>query len=195
MPKPIDDKPRCFGSHSETYAHYHDTEWGVPIHDDRMLFEMLILEGAHAGLSWETVLNKREGYRDVFHQFDVKRVAKMTDMELYEARQNPAIVRHKGKIESTRRNARIFIEMQDEFGSFSEWLWSHVDNTPIIGHWQHQEDVPVATPLAKEISKALKKRGMSFVGPTIMYAYMQAVGLANDHWAGCWKAPSPIIGP
>ena len=195
MPKPIDDKPRCFGSHSETYAHYHDTEWGVPIHDDRMLFEMLILEGAHAGLSWETVLNKREGYRDVFHQFDVKRVAKMTDMELYKARQNPAIVRHKGKIESTRRNARIFIEMQDEFGSFSEWLWSHVDNTPIIGHWQHQEDVPVATPLAKEISKALKKRGMSFVGPTIMYAYMQAVGLANDHWAGCWKAPSPIIGP
>lgn len=195
MPKPIDDKPRCFGSHSETYAHYHDTEWGVPIHDDRMLFEMLILEGAHAGLSWETVLNKREGYRDVFHQFDVKRVAKMTDMELYEARQNPAIVRHKGKIESTRKNARIFIEMQDEFGSFSEWLWSHVDNTPIIGHWQHQKDVPVATPLAKEISKALKKRGMSFVGPTIMYAYMQAVGLVNDHWAGCWKAPSPIIGP
>ncbi len=195
MPQPVDDKQRCFGSHSETYAHYHDTEWGVPVHDDRTLFEMLILEGAHAGLSWETVLNKREGYRDVFHDFDVERVAKMTDMELYEARQNPAIVRHKGKIESTRKNARIFIDMQKEFGSFSEWLWAHVENSPIVGYWQDQKDVPVATPLAKEISKDLKKRGMSFVGPTIVYAYMQAVGLVNDHWKGCWKAPEPTIGP
>ncbi len=195
MPQPIDDKPRCFGSHSETYARYHDTEWGVPVRDDRTLFEMLILEGAHAGLSWETVLNKRDGYREVFHGFDVARVADMTDMELFEARQNPAIVRHKGKIESTRKNARIFRDMQEEFGSFSDWLWSRVDDKPIVGHWQSQQDVPVATPLAKDISKDLKKRGMSFVGPTIVYAYMQAVGLVNDHWQGCWKAPDPIIGP
>ncbi len=195
MPQPIDDKPRCFGSHSETYARYHDTEWGVPVHDDRILFEMLILEGAHAGLSWETVLNKRDGYREVFHGFDVSRVADMTDMELFEARQNPAIVRHKGKIESTRKNARIFRDMQEEFGSFSDWLWSRVDHKPIVGHWQSQQDVPVATPLAKELSKDLKKRGMSFVGPTIVYAYMQAVGLVNDHWQGCWKAPDSIIGP
>lgn len=190
MPQPIDDKPRCFGSHSETYARYHDTEWGVPVRDDRTLFEMLILEGAHAGLSWETVLNKRDGYRDVFHGFDVQRVADMTDMELFDARRNPAIVRHKGKIESTRKNARIFRDMQEEFGSFSDWLWSHVDHAPIVGNWQSQDDVPVATPLAKDISKALKKRGMSFVGPTIVYAYLQAVGVVNDHWRGCWKAPS-----
>jgi DNA-3-methyladenine glycosylase I len=189
MSKPVDEKTRCFGSHSETYALYHDTEWGVPVRDDRLLFEMLILEGAHAGLSWETVLNKREGYRNVFHGFDVKRVAAMTDFELFEARKNPAIVRHKGKIEGTRKNARVFLDIQEEFGGFSKWLWAHVDDEPIVGHWARQEDVPAFTPLAEQISKELKKRGMSFVGPTIIYAYMQAIGLVNDHWRGCWKAP------
>ncbi|MEM9427450.1 MAG: DNA-3-methyladenine glycosylase I [Pseudomonadota bacterium] len=188
MPQPIDYKPRCFGSHSETYAHYHDTEWGVPVRDDRLLFEMLILEGAHAGLSWETVLNKRDGYREVFHGFDVARVAAMTDVELFRARENPGIIRHTGKIESTRKNARIFIEMQDEFGSFSNWLWAHVDDTPFVGNWPTRDDIPASTPLATQISKDLKKRGMSFVGPTIVYAYMQAVGVVNDHWQGCWKA-------
>ncbi|MEM7720397.1 MAG: DNA-3-methyladenine glycosylase I [Pseudomonadota bacterium] len=188
MPQPIDDKPRCFGSHSETYAHYHDTEWGVPVREDRLLFEMLILEGAHAGLSWETVLNKRDGYREVFHDFHVERVAKMTDFELYEARQNTAIVRHKQKIESTRKNARIFLTMQAEFGSFSNWLWAHVDGTPLRGHWELKEDIPASTPLSDQISKDLKKRGMSFVGTTIMYAYLQAVGVVNDHWEGCWKS-------
>lgn len=191
MPVPVDDKTRCFGSHSDTYAHYHDTEWGVPVRDDRLLFEMLILEGAHAGLSWETVLNKRDGYREVFHDFDVARVAAMTDFELFEARKNPAIVRHKGKIESTRKNARTFAAMQDEFGSFSNWLWGHVGSEPIIGHWKRKEDVPTTTPLADQISKDLKKRGMSFVGPTIVYAYLQAVGVVNDHWQGCWMAPKP----
>ena len=187
MPQLIDDKPRCFGSHSETYAQYHDTEWGVPVRNDRELFEMLILEGAHAGLSWETVLNKRDGYREVFHGFDVERVAKMTDHELFEARHNPAIVRHKQKIESTRKNARIFLDMQREFGSFSDWLWAHVDGEPIRGDWAAMADVPATTPLADAISKDLKKRGMSFVGPTIIYAYLQAVGVVNDHWQGCWK--------
>ena len=188
MPQPIDDKTRCFGSHSETYAHYHDMEWGVPVYDDRMLFEMLILEGAHAGLSWETVLNKRDGYREVFHGFDVARVAAMTDTELVRARQNPGIIRHKGKIESTRKNARIFIEMQKEFGSFSSWLWAHVEDEPLVGNWKTRDDIPASTPLAAQISKDLKKRGMSFVGPTIIYAYMQAVGVVNDHWQGCWRA-------
>lgn len=195
MAQPIDDKPRCFGAHTETYARYHDTEWGVPVHDDRTLFEMLILEGAHAGLSWETVLMKRDGYRDIFHNFDVARVAAMTDHELYQARQNPAIIRHKGKIESTRKNARIFLEMQAEYGSFSDWLWAHVDGRPIVNRWPTRQDIPAVTPLATQISKDLKKRGMSFVGPTIVYAYLQAVGVVNDHWQGCWKARDPIIGP
>jgi len=189
MPKePIDTKPRCFGSHSELYAHYHDTEWGVPVHDDQMLFEMLILEGAHAGLSWETILKKREGYREVYHGFDVDRVANMTDFELYQALQNPAIVRHRQKVPGARKNARVFQQMQKEFGSFSEWLWAHVDGTPIRGHWKTMNDVPAKTALAEGISKDLKKRGMTFVGPTIIYAYLQAVGVVNDHWKGCWKS-------
>ncbi|MEM9971416.1 MAG: DNA-3-methyladenine glycosylase I [Pseudomonadota bacterium] len=182
----MDDKPRCFGSHSATYAHYHDTEWGVPVHDDRELFEMLILEGAHAGLSWETILNKRKGYRDVYHGFDVDRVAAMSDDELEEALTNPAIVRHRQKVPAARKNAQVFQELQAESGSFSAWLWGHVDGTPIKGDWHEVGDVPAVTPLAEGISKDLKKRGMSFVGPTIIYAYLQAVGVVNDHYHGCW---------
>ncbi len=188
MRDPIDDKTRCFGSHSELYAHYHDTEWGVPVRDDQLLFEMLILEGAHAGLSWETILNKRDGYRAVFHNFDVQRVAAMSDDELAAALLNPAIVRHRQKVPGARTNARIFIEMQAEYGSFSNWLWDHVDGTPIRGNWKTREDIPAVTPLATGISKDLKKRGMTFVGPTIMYAYLQAVGVVIDHWQGCWKS-------
>lgn len=187
MPHPIDDKPRCFGSHSETYAHYHDTEWGVPVRDDRLLFEMLILEGAHAGLSWETILNKREGYRRVFHGFDVARVAAMSDGELDAALRNPAIVRHRQKVPSARKNAQVFMSMQEEFGSFADWLWSQVDGTPIAGDWATPRDIPASTPLSDAISKDLKKRGMSYVGTTIIYAYLQAVGLVNDHWRGCWR--------
>lgn len=188
MPDPIDDKPRCFGSHTELYAHYHDTEWGVPVHDDKLLFEMLILEGAHAGLSWETILKKRDGYRAVFHDFNVEKVAGMRDAELDAALQNPLIVRHRQKVPGTRKNARIFIAMQEEFGSFSKWLWDHVDGKPIRGNWKTKSDIPAVTPLAEGISKDLKKRGMSFVGPTIIYAYLQAVGIVNDHYQGCWKS-------
>ncbi len=188
MPDPIDQKPRCFGSRSKLYAHYHDTEWGVPVHDDRTLFEMLILEGAHAGLSWETILNKREGYREVYHGFDVKKVAAMSDSELAAALQNPAIVRHRQKVPAARTNARIFLEMQDECGTFADWLWDHVDGTPIRGDWKKVTDIPAVTPLAEGISKSLKRRGMSFVGPTIIYAYLQAVGVVNDHYRGCWKS-------
>ncbi len=183
----IDDKPRCFGSHSELYARYHDTEWGVPVHDDRLLFEMLILEGAHAGLSWETVLKKRDGYRDVFHGFDVERVARMSDAELDAALQNPAIVRHRQKVPSARNNAQVYLEMQEEFGSFSSWLWAYVEGRPVVGNWPTMRDAPASTPLSDTISKELKKRGMSFVGTTIIYAYLQAVGVVNDHYQGCWR--------
>ncbi|MEL6798317.1 MAG: DNA-3-methyladenine glycosylase I [Pseudomonadota bacterium] len=183
----IDDKPRCFGSHSELYAYYHDTEWGVPVHDDRMLFEMLILEGAHAGLSWETVLRKRDGYREVFHGFDVDRVARMTDAELDAALQNPAIVRHKQKVASTRKNARAFQAIQGEFGSFDTYLWDWVKGHTLIGDWATTDDIPATTDISDALSKDLKKRGMSFVGSTIIYAYMQAVGLVNDHARTCWK--------
>lgn len=186
MPEPIDDKPRCFGSHSPVYAHYHDTEWGVPVHDDRTLFEMLVLEGAHAGLSWETILNKRDGYREVYHGFDVDRVAAMTDAELDKALKNPRIVRHRQKVPAARQNARVFRELQEARGSFSIWLWGHVDGKPIRGDWRSMKDVPAKTPLSESISKDLKKRGMTFVGPTIIYAYLQAVGVVNDHWRGCW---------
>ena len=188
MAHPIDDKPRCFGSNSELYAHYHDTEWGVPVRDDQMLFEMLILEGAHAGLSWETILKKREGYRDVYHGFDVERVAEMSDAELDKALLNPAIVRHRQKVPGARTNARVFRDMQTEYGSFSSWLWAHVDDKPLRGDWADISDVPAVTPLATDISKDLKKRGMTFVGPTIIYAYLQAVGVVNDHYRGCWKS-------
>ncbi|MCV6592646.1 MAG: DNA-3-methyladenine glycosylase I [Silicimonas sp.] len=188
MADPIDDKPRCFGSHSALYARYHDEEWGVPVHDDRLLFEMLILEGAHAGLSWETVLKKRDGYRAVYHDFDVERVAAMGDDELAEALQNPTIIRHRQKVPGARQNARVFLRMQAEFGSFSNWLWSHVEGQPRLGHWETREAMPAVTPLATQISKDLKKRGMTFVGPTIIYAYLQAVGVVNDHFQGCWKA-------
>ena len=187
MTQQIDDKPRCFGSHSALYADYHDTEWGVPIRDDRLLFEMLILEGAHAGLSWETVLRKREGYREVFHDFDVARVAAMTDDDLETAVRNPGIVRHRQKVQSTRRNALVFMDMQGEFGSFATWLWAHVDDTPVTGHWPTRGGMPASTPLSDAISKELKKRGMSFVGTTIIYAYLQAVGVVNDHYMGCWR--------
>lgn len=183
----IDDKSRCFGSQTELYAHYHDTEWGVPVHDERLLFEMLILEGAHAGLSWETVLKKREGYRDVFHNFDVDHVADMTDDELTAALQNPGIVRHRQKVPSARQNARVFQAIQAEAGSFDTWLWAWVDGSPIKGNWPTSADIPAKTPLSDALSKDLKKRGMSFVGSTIIYAYLQAVGLVNDHHRGCWK--------
>lgn len=184
---PVDDKPRCFGSQNALYAAYHDAEWGVPVHDDRLLFEMLILEGAHAGLSWETVLRKREGYRAQFFDFDVERVARMTDAEIEAALQNPEIVRHRQKVVSTRGNARVFKDIVANAGTFSDWLWGWVDGTPIKGNWATTADIPAKTPLAEALSKDLMARGMRFVGPTIIYAYMQAVGLVDDHARTCWR--------
>ena len=183
-----DDKPRCFGNGEgkEFYATYHDDEWGVPVYDDRLLFEMLILEGAQAGLSWETVLRKREGYRAAFHNFIPEMVAQMTDEALEGLRDNPDIIRNRLKIYAARKNALAFLDIQREFGSFSAYLWGYVGGKPVMNDWQAMGDVPVTDNVSDAISKDLKKRGMSFVGSTIIYAYMQAVGLVNDHSRACW---------
>jgi len=186
-----DGRHRCFGGQAgkEFYGAYHDEEWGMPVHDDQKLFENLILEGAQAGLSWETVLKKREGYRRAFHGFDIARVAAMPDEELEALREDAGIIRNRLKIYSARKNALIFLEMQREFGSFNDWLWAHLKGQPPIKNRPESlGDIPVTTPVSDAISKALKKRGMSFVGSTIIYAFMQAIGMADDHLAGCWKA-------
>lgn len=186
-----DKKHRCFGNKpgQDFYAEYHDNEWGIPQHDDRHLFEMLILEGAQAGLSWETILKRREGYRAAFHGFDVHKVANMSDDDLEALRHDERIIRNKLKIYSARKNAKVFIAIQSEFGSFNKYLWGFVGGKPIINHWKNFKEVPVTTQESDALSKDLKKRGMSFVGSTIMYAYMQAVGMVNDHTAECWLAP------
>lgn len=184
----MDKKERCFGGGpgKEFYAEYHDHEWGVPVHDDRRLFEMLILEGAQAGLSWETVLKRRAGYRKAFHNFDPAKVAAMSDEELEALRQNPEIIRNRLKIYGTRQNAQVFLKIQKEFGSFDRYIWDFVNRKPLINHWKRLKDIPPTTTESDALSKDLKKRGMTFVGSTIIYAYMQAVGLVNDHISTCW---------
>ena len=188
MNKGPDGKKRCFGNKPDQsfYADYHDNEWGIPVYDDTQLFEMLILEGAQAGLSWETVLRKREGYRHAFHHFDIQSVANMTDEELELQIQNPDIIRHRLKIYSARKNAQVTLKIQKEHGSFADYLWAYVNHQPIINDWQCFEAVPTKTDISDTIAKDLKKRGMNFVGSTIIYAYMQAVGLVDDHIKGCW---------
>ena len=182
-----DGKKRCFGykKGQKIYADYHDNEWGIPVFDDKKLFEMLVLEGAQAGLSWETVLKKRDGYRRVFFYFDVKKVCKMTDSELEMILKDKSIIRNRRKVFSARNNACVFIKIQNEFKSFSNYLWNFVDNKPIKNNWNFSENVPVKTELSDKISKDLKKRGMSFVGSTIIYSYMQAIGMVNDHTKDC----------
>lgn len=182
-------KTRCFGNGEgkEFYARYHDTEWGVPSHDDRHLFEFLILEGAQAGLSWETILKRREGYRKAFHHFDPAKVARMTDNDLKAVLQNTAIIRNRLKVYSARTNARVFVQIQKEFGSFDRYLWQFVHGHPIINHRRSFSEVPATTAESDALSKDLKKRGMTFVGSTIIYAFMQAVGMVNDHLVSCWK--------
>jgi DNA-3-methyladenine glycosylase I len=184
-----DGKKRCFGSKpgQEFYAKYHDEEWGVPSHDDQHLFEMLILEGAQAGLSWETILKRREGYRRAFHTFDPVKVAAMTDEALEKLRTNPDIIRNRLKIYATRKNARVFLDIQKEFGTFDAYLWGFLKEKPSPKHAQQMKDIPTKTALSDALSKDLKKRGMTFVGSTIMYAYCQAVGLVNDHLIDCWR--------
>ncbi|GLH72400.1 DNA-3-methyladenine glycosylase [Geothrix limicola] len=181
-------KERCgWCGEDPLYVAYHDEEWGVPQHDDRRLFEKLILEGAQAGLSWITILRKREAYREAYLGFDPAKVAAMTDADLEAVLQNPGIVRNRLKVFSARENARAFLAVQGEFGSFDRFVWSFVGGSPKVNHPRALADVPAVTPEAEALSKALKKRGFKFVGPTIMYAYMQSMGLVDDHLATCWK--------
>jgi DNA-3-methyladenine glycosylase I len=182
----LDSKKRCFGSDKQFYADYHDREWGVPVHDDRHLFEMLILEGAQAGLSWETILKRREEYRKAFHNFDPLKVASMSDAELEALRHNEEIIRNRLKIYSARQNAKVFLNIQKEWGSFDRYVWDFVQGKPIQSHRKEFKDTPATTPQSDALSKDLKKRGMVFVGSTIIYAFMQAVGMVNDHTTDCW---------
>ena len=166
---------------------YHDEEWGVPVHDDRTLFEFLILEGAQAGLSWETILNKRENYRAAFDDFDARRIALYDRRKIGQLLKNPGIVRNRLKIASAVHNAQAMLRVQKEFGSFDSYIWQFVDGRPRVNSWKTRQRVPASTPQSDAMSKDLKKRGFNFVGSTICYAFMQAVGMVNDHVTRCFR--------
>ena len=181
-------KPRCawVKDHSAE-VDYHDCEWGVPLHDDQMLFEFLILEGAQAGLSWSTILNKRESYRLAYDQFDPQVVARFDDAKQADLLQDPGIVRNRLKVGASIINAQAFLAVQEEFGSFDAYMWRFVDGAPIQNAWRSLDEVPAKTPESDALSKDLKKRGFKFVGSTICYAFMQAVGMVNDHTVDCFR--------
>jgi len=170
----------------DEYIQYHDEEWGVPVHDDQTHFEFLILEGAQAGLSWSTILKRREGYRQSFANFDPEKVATFDEEKIQELLQFEGIIRNKLKVRSAVMNAQKFLEIQEEFGSFNKYIWRFVDGEPIVNHWKSLKEVP-ATKESDALSKDLKKRGFKFVGSTIMYAHMQACGLVNDHTVDCFR--------
>ena len=185
-----DQRPRCTWAGTDPlYVRYHDEEWGVVSHDDRHLFEMIILEGAQAGLSWITILRKRQNYRRAFDRFDPKKIAAYDARKIKQLMADEGIVRNKLKIESTIDNARAFLEIKKELGSFDRFLWDFVGNKPIVGRRRGMKDIPASTPESDAMSKALKKRGFRFVGSTICYAFMQACGLVNDHISTCFLAP------
>ena len=185
MPKP---KVRCLWAGSDPlYLAYHDREWGVPLHDDRALFELLNLEGAQAGLSWITILRKRENYRRAFARFDPGKVARFDRRKIAAVLRDAGIVRNRLKVEGTVRNARAFREVVKEHGSFDRYLWGFVEGKPIRNRWRRQKDVPAETDESRALSKDLRRRGFTFVGPTICYAFMQAAGLVNDHLVGCFR--------
>ena len=169
------------------YIRYHDEEWGVPVHDDRTQFEFLILEGAQAGLSWSTILNKRAGYRKLFAEFDPERVARFTKKRVEKMLLDPSIVRNRLKVESAVTNAKAFLAIQNEFGTFCDYIWGFVDGKPIQNKFRKDSDVPATSPESDALSKDLKKRGFRFVGSTIIYAHMQAVGMVNDHVVECFR--------
>ncbi|MBX3176948.1 MAG: DNA-3-methyladenine glycosylase I [Candidatus Hydrogenedentes bacterium] len=181
------EKTRCGWAKGDLDIAYHDTEWGVPVHDDQKLFEFIILEGAQAGLSWSTILKKREGYRKAFANFEVQKVARFTEARQEQLRQNPDIVRNRLKIAAAVANARAFIQVQEEFGSFDAYIWRFVDGKPIVNRWKSLADLPASTPVSDAMSKDLKKRGFRFVGSTICYAHMQATGMVNDHVVDCFR--------
>ena len=180
---------RCdwVGKNKLHYEKYHDEEWGVPVHDEHKHFEFLILEGAQAGLNWETILKRREGYRKAFRNFDPIKVKDMSDEELEELMFNADIIRNRLKIFSARLNASIFIDIQKEFGSFDKYIWGFVNEAPIINNWKSISELPSSSEISDRLSKDLKKRGMKFVGSTIIYAHMQAIGMVDDHLSHCWK--------
>ena len=182
------DVKRCsWAGDDPAMQRYHDTEWGVPLHDDRALFEFLVLEGAQAGLSWSTVLNKRAAYRKAFHDFDIRRVARMTDARLDKLLENPALIRNRLKIHSARSNARAALKVIEEFGSLDNYFWSFVGGKPIRNRWANRGHVPATSEISDRLSKDLKNRGFTFVGSTIMYAHMQATGMVNDHFVDCFR--------
>ena len=184
--KAEEELTRCnWGPMDATYQKYHDTEWGIPKKEDAILFEMLLLEGAQAGLSWKIILDRRENYRKAFDNFDVKKIANYQAEDVERLRSDKGIIRNKLKINSAIKNAKAFIQIQEEYGSFSSYIWGYVNQIPIIHHFKSMEEVPATIPLAETISKDLKKRGMTFVGPIIIYSYMQAIGMVNDHIESC----------
>ena len=182
------EKPRCaWGKASELSVAYHDTEWGVPLHDDQKWFEFIVLDGAQAGLSWETILRKRVRYREVFDNFDPQKVARYTQRKVDKLLADPGIVRNKLKVNSAIRNAKAFLKIQEEFGSFDLYIWDFVDGKPIQNAWKSMKTVPATTPLSDTVSQDLKARDFNFVGSTIVYAFLQSAGIVNDHVVTCFR--------
>ncbi|MCQ3972484.1 MAG: DNA-3-methyladenine glycosylase I [Anaerolineae bacterium] len=183
-----EEKIRCPWCLSfEEYIRYHDEEWGVPVHEDRKHFEFLILEGAQAGLSWSTILKKRAAYRQAFAEFDPEQVARFSETRLGELLQDPGIIRNRLKVKAAINNAQRFLEIQNEFGSFDQYIWRFVNGKPIVNTWKTLKEIPAASPESEALSQDLVKRGFKFVGSTIVYAHMQACGLVNDHLVDCWR--------
>jgi len=181
------EKRRCqWVGKDPLYIDYHDKEWGKPVYDDAILYEFILLEGFQAGLSWITILRKRENFRKAFDNFNYRKIAQYEDAKLEDLRQDAGIIRNRLKILSAKTNALAFIKVQEEFGSFNQYIWSFVDYKPMVNHWKSSKEVPAKTALSDNISKDLKKRGFKFVGSTIVYAFMQSMGLVNDHEVGCW---------
>lgn len=182
----MDKIERCsWAGDTQIYIDYHDKEWGRPIHDDHQLFEMLILESMQAGLSWITILKKREAYRKAFDNFDAKKIAQYDESKINELMENAGIIRNRLKINAAINNAKLFLEIQGKYGSFDQMIWSYVHHTPIVGQWKTIGEVPATTPISDQISKDLKKMGFKFLGSTTIYAFMQAAGLVNDHIITC----------
>jgi DNA-3-methyladenine glycosylase I len=186
---PSSAKNRCDWASADNglYRNYHDNEWGVPVHDDKVLFEFLVLEGAQAGLSWATILKMRQGYRKAFSDFEPERVALYTDADVRRLLKDPGIVRNRLKIAAAVQNAKRFIAVQNEFGSFDSYVWRFIGGKPRLNHWKSQKDVPAKTSESEALSKDLLTRGFKFVGPTICYAHMQATGMVNDHITSCFR--------